>query len=99
MGDKSYKSFDSGKKLVPSAGTAVQLPNLSIPRGEKVTIKAISTNAGIVYIANSKSGAEDKINCYPLTSDDDVALQISNLNLVWLNADNNNEGVNWIVVL
>lgn len=88
----------SGTKTAPTAGTAVQLPNVSIPFDEKVMIKALSTNGGIVYIAKSKLEAEDSTKSFPLIVNQYIEYEIKNLSQLWMNVGTGGEGVAWTVV-
>ncbi len=85
------------KKLVVTAGTAVQLPDVLIPYGKKAVIKAISTNTDEVYVANSKADAEDSTKRFPLSADDSLSYKIRNLSRLWINSAVSGEGVTWTV--
>lgn len=82
---------------VPTAGNAVQLNDISIPKGHKVTIKALSANTGIVWIADSKVEAEAHTLAYPLTANQEHEYYIRNLSLLWVDAAVGNEGIAWVV--
>ena len=90
-------SFVTGQKDVTTAGTAEQLPDVEIPNGFAVVIKAKSTNTGRIYIGNSKANAEDHSVAFSLGANEWVELKITNLNLVWIDADVDGEGVEYIV--
>ena len=82
---------------VTSAGTPVQFPPLLIPYDKEVSIKALSTNTGIVYIAGSKQDAGDSTRRYPLVQSEAIELKIKNLKNLWLDAATSNDSVAWIV--
>lgn len=86
-------AWASGHKLVAAAGTAVVLGSQAIPADFKVVIGALNTNAGVVYIGNSKANAEDHTIAVPLLAGQAAIMKIVNTNLVWVDADFNNEGV------
>ena len=87
----------SRQKLVPTAGTAVQLPNLTVPYDMEVVILALTTNTDTVYVASSKLEAEDSTMRFPLQPGEAVSYQIENLNELWIDADVADEGVVWTV--
>lgn len=95
---KSYPSDIRTMTLtVPTAGTAVQLPLVEILPGMEVQIKAISTNAGLVYIGNSKAAAEDTKRAWEITATaSPIKLKVKNLNELWLNVASAGDGVNWL---
>ena len=91
-------SFITGQKTVTTAGTAVQLPNVRIPDGFKVIIVAMPANAGFIYLGNSKASVEnvaDRLN--RLDAGDSIALQVTDLSTVWIDASVNGEGISYIV--
>ena len=88
----------SQQKLVTSAGTAEQLPYVKIPFDHKVLIKALSTNAGIVYLGNSKTEAEDTSMRFPLGVSETVEYEINDLSQLWLDAATSADGITWTVV-
>ncbi len=89
--------FSSGQRVVKVAGTAIQLPSFKIPNGYALSIIAKPTNVGNVYIGSSKTDAEGSNNFSALTPGSAVSLHIANPNLIWINVDNNNDGISWIV--
>ena len=80
----------NGKVVVSVAGTAVFLPNDSI---QKVIIKALSTNTGLIYVG--KVGVTSA-NGYQLSAGEPVTIETSNLANVYVDADINGEGVTYI---
>lgn len=85
------------KHLVDTAGQAKQFPKLHIPPEMSVLIKALVTNAAMVYVANSKAEAEDHTLAYMMDSGDVVEYEISELEQLWLDAEVANDGVTWTV--
>lgn len=67
---------------VPGVGT--QLPNIPMPNGYQVVIRATPGNAAVVYLANSAVNTGDPLNRITLASGDTAKLQITNANLVWV---------------
>jgi len=94
---KNYSRIISLITRVRTAGTAVQLPNQAIPDGIEVLISALVLNTGTVYIGEGKAFAEDRNRAYPLAAGTGVELRIKNLDSIWLDSDNDNDGVAWLV--
>lgn len=82
----------SGKATVTTSGTEVNLTAIII---KSVTIKALSTNTGIIYVGN---GSVSNLNGFQLSAGDTISMDISNLGAVWIDSSVNNEGVSWIAV-
>lgn len=90
-------TFATGQKDVTAAGTGENLIAQAIPDGFSVVIKAKNTNTGRIRVGNSKANAESTTVAFTLGSSQDVKLYVTNLNLVWVDATVNGEGVEWIV--
>lgn len=84
--------FD-GKTTVTTAGTRVALA--SSQAVQSVTIKALSTNTGIIYVGNSSVSSS---NGFQLSAGDSISMDISNLATVFLDSVNNGEGVTYLGV-
>ena len=100
VGELAFKNpvgIVAQKKLVHTAGTAVQLPTVIIPYGETVAIKALNSNTGTVYVGNSKGGAEDITQSFALSAGQGIEYKIGNLSQLWINSTVGNNGVNWTV--
>lgn len=88
----------TGQKDVTSAGTAEQLPDVSVPDGFEVVIMAKPGNTGYIYLGNSKANAESSTNRFDrLGPGDAITLKITNLNLVWIDASVSGEGITYSV--
>jgi hypothetical protein len=85
-------SIGHGKKVVPTAGSAVALAGDTVIV-HSVTIKALAGNTNNVYVG---SDAVDSTNGYVLDAGETHTIEISNLNLVYLDVDTNGEGVTYI---
>lgn len=84
----------SGVTTVTTAGSEqVLFPNQTI---KSVTIKALSTNTGIIYVGGSS--LVSSANGFPLSASDTVSLDVSNTNAVWIDSSINNQSVAWISV-
>jgi len=98
MGLGNRTSITTGQRDVPAAGTAEQLPSVTIPEGFQLTIIAKPANTGTIYFGNSKANAESATARFDgLSAGLAVSLEITNANLVWVNASVNGEGISYIV--
>jgi hypothetical protein len=85
-------SIYNGQKTVSTAGTAEALSaSQAILQG--VTIKALSDNTGNIYVGDS---SVDDTNGYVLASGEVLPLPIANLSTVYIDADNDGEGVSFV---
>lgn len=90
--------FDHNYKNVTAAGTAVRLAsNVAVRDGYSVHVKAKIGNVGTVRIGKTKATAEDSNIGFPLAPGGIVDVNVENLNQIWEDADNNDDGVNWLV--
>ena len=83
----------NGKTTVTTAGTRVTLAASQAVKS--VTIKALSTNTGLIYVGNSSVAST---NGYQLAAGDTISLDISNLNTVNIDSAVNGEGVSYLGV-
>lgn len=91
-------SLTTGQKDVTVAGTAEQLPDVGVPSGYKAIILAKPGNTGYIYLGSSKANAESLTDRFDrLEAGDSVPLQITNLNLVWVDASVSGEGISYVV--
>lgn len=74
---------------VAIAGTAVQLPDLDVPDGVSVLIKAAAANTGTCKLATTAADAQAAlgVNNFPLTSNQTVTYQIRNPNLLFVDSN------------
>ncbi len=85
--------LNHGNKNVATAGTAVQIDSQPC---KEVTIIAKRKNRGLIYIggstvSSSSFGAD-------LAARDSITLKVSNVNLIYIDADNSGEGVTYIAI-
>jgi len=86
----------SGVKVVTTAGTAVRLSATSLIINGPVTVKALSTNTGLMFVGNV-SGDVQSTNGFPLAAGDVAVFNnIGNAMEVWVNSAVNGEGVAWL---
>lgn len=89
--------FSAQKKIVKTAGTAINLPDVAIPYDHEAIIKASNANGGVIYIGNTKIEAEDAVFSYPLEPGQAIGYKISNLNHIWVNAATSGDSIVWTV--
>lgn len=93
LGNRSSITVD--EKTVLTAGIAEQMPDVAVPEGFEATITAKHDNAGRIYIGGTKAEAEAH---HPGLGPDDVFHEcVTNLNAIWIDADNDGEGVDYEV--
>jgi len=90
-------AWTHGHKDVPIAGTAVQLPNVKVPDGFALVLKAKVDNNSYIYYGNSKENAENSPPRCTLAPSESIALSVTNANLLWINAAVDGDGVEYIV--
>lgn len=82
----------NGQTNVTTAGTRVALTTTqALVSG--VTVKAKSTNTGIIYVGNSTVSSS---NGFRLSASAEIFLEIADLATVYLDASVNGEGVSYI---
>ena len=98
FGAATPTSIGDGRRTVTMAVTAVQLSAVSVACA-KVTICALAANTGVIVVGGStvvaSAGTRRGIPLNPL---DTITLDISNLNLVYLDGTVNGEGVSYLYV-
>lgn len=86
-------TFGVGDTDVITAGTAVQLPTNAC---KKVTISAKDDNSGKVFVGDST--VSSNIFGAFLRSGDSVTINVSNTDMIYLDAENSGEGVRYYYV-
>lgn len=82
----------NGKTTVTTAGTRVQLATNTCV---SITIKALASNTGTIYVGNSTVSST---NGYQLAAGDSISADISNTNKFYIDSSVNGEGVTWLAV-
>lgn len=80
----------SNKVSVTAAGTKVQLGSTVCV---SVTIKALATNTGLIFVGNSSVSS---LNGFQLSAGDGVSFNISNINAIYIDSSVNGEGVTYL---
>ncbi|MFQ5715086.1 MAG: hypothetical protein ACE5GU_13745 [Candidatus Scalinduaceae bacterium] len=97
MANENFSRIVAGQKTVTTAGTPENLPDVSIPTGYPVTIKALDSNTGAVYLAEKSADAATAATRFTLQAGQAITLRIINLNVCWLDSAVNGEGIEYIV--
>lgn len=80
----------SGKTIIPTAGTIVQLSTTQPTPNAKVTICAGKNNVGNVYYGDKTISAANQIGAY-LPPGASVVSEINDLSKIWLDVENSND--------
>lgn len=92
-----FQTINTGQDSVTTAGTAVQLnsgTSLSVPNGSSVAVRADGGNAGNIYVGDSNVSSS---NGFVLAAGESVSMPVNDVSKIHIDADNNGEGVSWIV--
>lgn len=88
----------TGQHIVQAAGVPEQLENILIPAGYPVTLIAKPGNSGYIYIGPDKGSASDTQRRFDaLQPGIAIQLHITDLSALWIDADNDLDGVAWII--
>lgn len=79
--------------LVPVVNVPVQLPDREIPYGMEFVIKALPTNRGVIWVANSRHEALNINSVYQIIANEAIEYKIRNPHQLWLNTTRAGEGV------
>jgi hypothetical protein len=91
--EQGSESLTGALATVTTAGTAIQLPSLAC---RKVLIIALKSNTGSIYLGGSN--VSSTVYGAELQARDSIEVEISNTNLVYLNASVNGEGVSYLAI-
>lgn len=92
-----YNSIEHGQDSVTTAGTSVALnggTTIATAANGELAIRADSGNAGDIYVGDSDV---DSSNGFVLGAGESISLPVADVADVHIDADNNGEGVSWIV--
>lgn len=97
FGNAVTKATLSGKTVVAVAGTPVKLGNDGVLVQGGITIKAMSTNTGLIYIGDTGYETVNSHTGFQLSAKEQIYLSwLDHLGQIWLDAAVNGEGVVWI---
>jgi hypothetical protein len=88
-----YTILGNGLVTVTNAGTAVVLGSSTAI--STITIRALSSNMGLIYVGTSSVSSA---NGFELSPQETVSLDISNLNKIYIDAQNSGEGITYITL-
>jgi len=83
----------NGHKTVSAAGTAEALASSTSIKS--VTVKALRTNTGTIYVGDSSVSSS---NGFEIDPGESVDIEIDDLATVYIDADTNGDGVSYIAV-
>lgn len=91
-------ALSGGRKTVPTAGTRVQLSATPVSC-QGVIVQALRSNAGNVAVGgpdvSSSSGGENGVE---IVAGQTITLFVKDLSLVYIDADNNGDGVQYLLL-
>lgn len=91
---KAPGSISDGSKDVTTAGTAVPLSSSTTCLS--VNVQAKTSNSGAIYVGGS---SVDNSRGAKLLAGDSIPIDIDNLNKVYIDSDNNGDGVTYTYVV
>ncbi len=94
---KNPSTFTTPGVICAIAGQAYPIPGKIIPYDKEFIVKALSTNAGLIYLANNEVDAAIVTAAYPMLPNEAVGLSILNSREGWVSAQFAGEGVSCIV--
>ena len=103
MGGSGYaltnpNTFVTGGIICAAAApTSYPIPGKLIPWDKEFVVKALSTNAGLIYIANNQVDAGILSASYPMLPNEAIGLAIANSSEVWVAAQFAGEGIAFTV--
>ena len=83
----------SGQITVAAAGTAVQGPATT----GNVAVKALTNNAGLVYVGNDGANDVTSANGFELAPGEGVVIDKS-LSVLWFDAATNGDKLSWLIL-
>lgn len=91
-------TFKAQVVTVPAAGTPVNLPNIPIPDGVDLTIRAKATNGkNLIFVSDSSANAALPAARLTLAAGESVGLAVQNANAVWIDGSLNGVSVEIMV--
>lgn len=87
----------SGQVVVPTAGTAVQLPSIiTTEDGSNWFIRANSSNTGHIWIGNDGANDVSPTTGFCMAAGDAMQLNVPDMSYYWIDADVDGEGITWL---
>lgn len=94
---QNFPGWAHGIKDVTEAGSAEQLPDVRIPNGINLIVRAKPRNTDSIYLGNSKTNASRAVTRIELSAGEAAKLKIKNANLVYTDSVVSGEGVEYFV--
>jgi len=94
-GAKNADNWDHDHCTIGEPGTPKRLPPMKIPNGMEVVVRALPKNTGSVYIGRSKQMVLNPDKRIELAPKDYTRLRVSDTSLIWVDADNPDEGIDF----
>jgi len=92
-------NWDHGHKTAAVPGVAEQLPDIIIPDGFELVVRALPANTGDIYLGKSKDKAESATDRLTYSKGNGLTLKVKNANQVWVDVAVGAEGVDyWLEV-
>lgn len=92
-----YNNISYGQQSVASSGTAEAInggTTITLGPGGKLAIRADSGNAGSIYVGDSGVSSS---NGFVLDPGESVSISVADVSTIYIDADNNGDGVSWLV--
>lgn len=94
----NFTTFTAQVVTVVTHGTPVQLPNIVVPDGASLSIRASVGNGGKkILLADTSANTGIANSRLTLAAGESVELRVQNTNAVWIDASANNASVEFIV--
>jgi len=88
-------SWEHGHKTVAIPGDALQLPDLLVPDGFALVVRALPDNTDNIYLGKTKAKAESATDQLTFSKGNGPTLEVKNANQVWVYAAVDGEGVDY----
>lgn len=94
----NFQSFVARVVSVAAAGTPVQLPDIPVPDGAELSIRARITNGfRRVYVSDSPVNATDPATRIELRAGETIGLRVANADVVFVDASANGAAIELLV--
>jgi len=93
--DENLSSWDHNQFAVAVPGTGEQLTAMEVDGGIYLTVRALVTNVGNIYLGSSQANAEDITRRLTLQPGESSSFKVDDADLIWADADNAGEGVEY----
>jgi len=79
-------SFVAFTRVIPVAGTAVQLPYFPVPYDMELVVKSNPGNAGNIFVGRNQADTQNLNTRYTLIQNEAVGLKVDRTDRVWVDA-------------